>query len=1402
MNNTNMQWLKDLGNDNAGWVDPAGMEIPVFLKEQYRRLREFACEGNLYGLMLQIRDIYETAVKIPCIISLSMLNEDEDDAQIKDKLKLIYKDILEKPLAMGDWKKLADDILKKEVISADPLIILLKKTTELFSKKISAEYPTITKWRNETIGHGFIRLDDRSCDKAEYERILAYLKAYFEDPEINEAYRVMFFSIEENRICGDETDIPGEADIRLNVDGNTYRSGRFFCACSMLYFFDSYYKYNKEAKFISYVTGRKLNEDRDLQIYFKKLIADYSIAGELLRGGIKKSTHSSARDSLLRYLDDDEDYRKPGYIVKKLQETMDAMGSGVIMLQMERGMGKTAFTLHADSDLYGEKLLKGKIVRTYKLSDVHLRGISHFIDRINKNLLYVLPGCFPDYYSSSVDSLSLSHEDRQADMINLLNDYDLLRYELNNEYDYQYENTVLILDGVDELSEEAEEILSFIPDKNTAADGKHLNDGVFIILTSRCANEEGLSKKSREIINKFADRADAVIKIKRDDKDYLEDLRSHVSKILPGIGNDTVDLIMSRLENRFLGCKMLRYAEKEMLSDRENWLQNVVGNYLDSIISARNLSASNELTDFLSAISIMGSISLEEYLKYFTFDDDISFSLIGSINDALPLLVTERRTAEKNAKDDKVPEGISTVYRWASEEYREYFMDRYRERMASFTEEGKSAIKLWYRLAMDELTERVKERREEDLYLGVPTDELSYFGDHDTSLFYMSFLNAVWNIAEERGNQRSFFGSEFFKTFCAVADHFLGTTTLLSYKDNDIEEIRYGFLVTYEKVLEYMINKPDDPETAGIFIECIGEIQQGITYCGEKHNRLFTEYAFKQFINGADPRWLDIIFNENKFDQEREGSFYGIKKAGKEHLLTDYILAKTIRVIKSSDSYDGGPEYDNMRMLIDDLLCFDLERDDRSKLQSIKVYFELDNVRRRIKAISGEKPVNRARRLYWEILDEGLEFIYFDGISDILSKDMVDEMLSYEYDKKEISESRSKIYKAKELDEGELVKSFCTLMEACDDKKDPDPENIKALRFYYDRLIERVQNTDLPVPDITDTDKLINRIFDKDNREIEKRRFIDLFLTRDDWHTDDTSIGALRELFATFIWEDTDDIRQKMKYLKKYLEELEPYFYFSSLMTGISVDENELPGIGICAGRPVCSPDAICYILKLKNNEKVKDIAEDIVKRMSESSQKLCSFLADNSDIMVLIMALEDRAALSCVCKRFYGYDPDPAWIDYLNNLCGDLIKEHLDENRYIDPELFEIRVADLVWILYVAGEYNKALEIIEKINESIPEYDDTDAEDMKKQLKAYSLINRFLSDGSSKEEIKALDLMEFTYDIEGIPYYINKVFALAEKIRNSIIKGEEKDFSFDPEEVYNIPMLKKKENHHPGLFK
>ena len=82
-------------------------------------------------------------------------------------------------------------------------------------------------------------------------------------------------------------------------------------------------------------------------------------------------------------------------------------------------------------------------------------------------------------------------------------------------------NRLLKLLSLDELSEEAEDILSFIPDKNTAADSIHLNDGVFIILTSRCADEEGLSKKSREIIDQFANKADAVIKIKRDDKNYL-----------------------------------------------------------------------------------------------------------------------------------------------------------------------------------------------------------------------------------------------------------------------------------------------------------------------------------------------------------------------------------------------------------------------------------------------------------------------------------------------------------------------------------------------------------------------------------------------------------------------------------------------------------------------------------------------------------------------------------------------------------------------------------------------------------------------------------------------------------------------------------------------------------------
>ncbi len=111
MENRN-QWLKELGCNEQLWAKQLGT-IPSMIKLSYVQLRNLAKDGQVYGVMLQCKDLYETLYKIPIIMTLIII-----DSDAKYKEESAYTDILKaslsSPMSMGHWHTLAGVIIKKD----------------------------------------------------------------------------------------------------------------------------------------------------------------------------------------------------------------------------------------------------------------------------------------------------------------------------------------------------------------------------------------------------------------------------------------------------------------------------------------------------------------------------------------------------------------------------------------------------------------------------------------------------------------------------------------------------------------------------------------------------------------------------------------------------------------------------------------------------------------------------------------------------------------------------------------------------------------------------------------------------------------------------------------------------------------------------------------------------------------------------------------------------------------------------------------------------------------------------------------------------------------------------------------------------------------------------------------
>ena len=69
----NTDWLKELADDASLWEERAYEEMPAVIAHEYKRLHELAKDGNVYGTMLQLRDVFELSLKYPFLIGLCIL---------------------------------------------------------------------------------------------------------------------------------------------------------------------------------------------------------------------------------------------------------------------------------------------------------------------------------------------------------------------------------------------------------------------------------------------------------------------------------------------------------------------------------------------------------------------------------------------------------------------------------------------------------------------------------------------------------------------------------------------------------------------------------------------------------------------------------------------------------------------------------------------------------------------------------------------------------------------------------------------------------------------------------------------------------------------------------------------------------------------------------------------------------------------------------------------------------------------------------------------------------------------------------------------------------------------------------------------------------------------------------
>lgn len=498
------------------WAEGVFEEYPSIIAHEYWRLYSLLKQKQIYGALLQLKDVLEVLIKFPTLILLSeMYHEGKRDVEP-------FISLLREPLSLGHWTRIALHF-KNGGAKARALDVILQDIYRIYQSH------DIPNWRNEKIGHGALSFDSQACLIQDIEPLLAVLKKHFE--EFSDDYRRISFYKMENGIkfelLGKEHGrniIHSSSNLYVDHDGKTIPLFPYISLFhNGIYFFESYYPRRKKTALLNYPEGKKSEQadevHEEISNHYKALA--HHIRGVSETSSIADQTYSELEISILSKLEEVEDLQTPGFLVNDINRYFhdEQVKKGMFLLQMERGMGKTTFVRSLDELSIRKSTPKAMSVRAYYVNDTFSYKTRYFSQKLTDILRQNKHG---DTVISNLLPLTTNKKGRKQDFIRFLNEY----HEAYQRH-FGTEKLLVILDGIDEIRNDGldDSIFDYLPDQKLL--GEKLQDGIFILLTCR-SNEE----VSPSIKRKLSDLSFSKVPIsyKREDFEYIETLKQYIWK--------------------------------------------------------------------------------------------------------------------------------------------------------------------------------------------------------------------------------------------------------------------------------------------------------------------------------------------------------------------------------------------------------------------------------------------------------------------------------------------------------------------------------------------------------------------------------------------------------------------------------------------------------------------------------------------------------------------------------------------------------------------------------------------------------------------------------------------------------------------------------------------------------
>lgn len=617
------RWYQQLAEDETLWNVSVLRNAPSVISYEYSSLREMLRCGEVTGLSLKLKDVFEACLKF-CVLAELSLAFGQD--QSHESYGALLAELTNRLPTLGTWQMVGKKLTDLYPKSKNGLPSILRSLVKLY------ETEKIVHWRNEYVGHGAFTPVEAKAYQEEATKKIRALAVHFQQME--KEYTALSLELRTDVdtlvLSGAELarELPYTGQALFLVQyGQEVRLVPLLQNINYgIYFFDAYLEKYQVGSYLNYVEGgNKLNiPNKELEDMCRQLqrIGSIKLAGAsaeqdiILRERVEALERLACPDVLVPYK----------FIEKRLEEFIMGHSKGRFLLQMENGMGKTTFVRMLDNLAYNKKRKrKTTLFRAFYINPIYGYMPISFLQKLSDVLRYTNAGQHLDGKIPLVDPTAKNAASQVANMINVL-------FEAQQQEEGA-QRLIIFLDGLDELPNKGQRsLIDFLPLT------EELNDGIYLIVTCRTESESSIY--TQRLLKELQPDGDVCYGVKS--AEYREALLETI-KQQTRAKNDEAEKLLALAGGRMVHLATAISAYNQYGNEHLDELPALIGKGL--FVMLKKLYGQRYYADIRKIACCLALLPLpinEIVLAGLLGEQSVSFRLLAYLGELKPMLNIQR----------------------------------------------------------------------------------------------------------------------------------------------------------------------------------------------------------------------------------------------------------------------------------------------------------------------------------------------------------------------------------------------------------------------------------------------------------------------------------------------------------------------------------------------------------------------------------------------------------------------------------------------------------------------------------------------------------------------------------------------------------------------------------------